>query len=319
MFFRMAVDKPIPVQTRAYLRGIPGLPLAMQRLMADDAGAHAVYEWGEIKGKDSRAMWMRSLRAGDTAWLPSLQCLVTPPDARPKKYSPTIDLGASVAELTAREVRIVDAKAKIDSASDPAKWAEHVRAAMARASQGERSRRSLMRSLKKARGMGMPGVVARWESEAKAADRERAMVIWTSSMFKSDQAAAAALPEDLQGLSGSTLRRILGPRRPGDAKAGGRPPKSSKRNKARLRYVYFIQRGRTREVKIGSAYDVRARLTILRTSTPDNLRLIGTVVGDNTTEREMHKRFSEYRIRGEWFKMEGELAAFIKALPKPTA
>lgn len=26
----------------------------------------------------------------------------------------------------------------------------------------------------------------------------------------------------------------------------------------------------------------------------------------------MHKRFAEYRIRGEWFRIEGELAAFLK-------
>lgn len=220
MFFNMLDAKP-PVQTRAYLRAIPGLPIARQREMAADLNPHATYEWNEAKGMNARTLWLRSLREGDTAWVPSLMCLVLPPDGRPERYRPTSDLGSVLAELCARRVEIVDEKAKV-STRDPNKWAAHVRLSMDRASQGERSRRTLLRSIKKAQEARAPGVVTRWLADAKAKERRQAMLIWTSTTFTSDVEAAAALPPELAALSGSSIRRILGPRRPNDPSAGGR-------------------------------------------------------------------------------------------------
>lgn len=219
-------------ETRAYIRSIPGLPVAKQRQMAEDARCHVIFEFGTSK-RDLRDDWMRSLRAGDTAWLPSILCLVVPPDARPKRFRPVADLGAVLAELCSRGVIIYDAKADLQSVNPdnsedlttPRLWADHVRWAMERASQGERSLASLARARKKAAGLREPGIVARWKARAKAADLKAARMIWTSSMFSSDVEAAAALPEDLAKLSGPTLRRILGRRRPGDKRAGGRPRK----------------------------------------------------------------------------------------------
>lgn len=222
----------IRVETRAYIRSIPGLPVAKQRQMAEDARCNVIFQYGDSK-RDVRADWMNSLRAGDTAWLPSILCLVVPPDARPEKFRPVADLGAVLAELCSRGVIIYDAKKDLQSVkpddpedlSTPRRWADHVRWAMERASQGERSLASLARARKKAAGMREPGIVARWKARAKAAELKAARMIWTSSMFTSDVEAAAALPEDLAKLSGPTLRRILGRRRPGDKRAGGRPRK----------------------------------------------------------------------------------------------
>lgn len=219
--FSIMLSGKLKSQTRAYLRAIPGLPISRQREMAADLKSDATYEWNEVKGMNARTLWMRSLREGDTAWVPSLMCLVLPPDGRPERYRPTSDLGAVLAELCARRVEIVDAKANV-STTDPNKWAAHVRLSMDRASQGERSRRTLLRSIKKANAERAPGVVTRWLADAKAKDRRQALLIWTSSTFNSDVDAAAALPDELKVLSGSTLRRILGPRRPNDPRAGGR-------------------------------------------------------------------------------------------------
>lgn len=220
MFIFMIVEK----QTRAYLRAIPGLPIERQREMAADAGC-IVYEFGEHKKMDARQAWARSLREGDTAWLPSLLSLILPPDNRPERYRPTSDLAAILAELCARRVEIVDAKARV-STRDPTAWANHVRLTMERASQGERSRAALRRSVKKAQAARMPGVVARWLADAKAKDRLAAQRVWTSVLYSNDVDAAAALPPELAQLSGGTLRKILGPRRPGDKRAGGRPRKT---------------------------------------------------------------------------------------------
>lgn len=225
MFSIMVVEN----QTRAYIRAIPGLPIARQREMAADVGAHATYEWGEAgKQMDIRSAWLRSLRPGDVAWLPSVLCLIVPPDSRPERYRPTSDLGAVLADLCARGVIIEDAKAKV-STRDPTKWGAHIRWAMDRASQGERSRAAMRRAAKKSQVERMPGTVARWLADGKAKDREAARRVWTSALFRSDQEAADALPPELSGLSGSTLRRILGPRRPGDPRAGGRGKKRKSR------------------------------------------------------------------------------------------
>lgn len=200
--------------------------------MAEDAKCNVIFQYGDSK-RDVRADWMMSLRAGDTAWLPSVLCLVVPPADRPKRFRPVADLGAVLAELCSRGVVIYDARADLQSVNPenpddletPRRWADHVRWAMERASQGERSLASLARARKKAHGKREPGIVTRWKAKAKAADLKAARLIWTSSTFTSDVEAAAALPEDLAKLSGPTLRRILGRRRPGDKRAGGRPRK----------------------------------------------------------------------------------------------
>lgn len=97
----------------------------------------------------------------------------------------------------------------------------------------------------------------------------------------------------------------------------GGAPRLDKNGEPRVRYVYFIQRGRTKNVKIGSAYDVKSRFQSLRTSSPDHLRLIAYVEGDKHTEAELHERFKKQWVRREWFKLEGDLAKFIAKLPKP--
>ena len=301
-------------QTRAYLRAIPGLPIDRQREMAADAGC-IVYEFGEARGQDVRSAWIRSLREGDTAWLPSLLVLVVPRDKRPEKYRPTSDLGAVLAEMFARRVVIYDAKARVSSA-DPSAWGRHVKLMLEKASQGERSFASIRRATKKGMATRTPGVVTRWLADAKALDRLAAQRIWTSTLYKSDRDAAAALPAELAQLSGNSIRAILGPRRPGDERAGGRPRKDGKSKVQRVRYVYFIQRGRAKEVKIGSAYDVRSRLTTLRTSTADDLRLIGVLAGDDSTERIIQQKFAAHWIRREWYRLDGDLAEFVKHLPK---
>jgi hypothetical protein len=90
-----------------------------------------------------------------------------------------------------------------------------------------------------------------------------------------------------------------------------------KNGEPRVRYVYFIQRGRTNNVKIGSAYDVHRRFNSLKTSSPDHLRLLAYIEGDKHTEAELHERFKKQLVRREWFKLEGDLAKFIAKLPKP--
>lgn len=83
--------------------------------------------------------------------------------------------------------------------------------------------------------------------------------------------------------------------------------------------VYFIQYGNTKRVKIGTAENVVKRMSALRTSSPGDYRLLATIPGDDVVEAEMHRRFSKYWLRREWFKLEGKLAAYIASIRVPEA
>jgi len=78
-------------------------------------------------------------------------------------------------------------------------------------------------------------------------------------------------------------------------------------------HTYFITRESVHHkpvyVKIGKSRDPVSRINNLQTSSPTELRTLFILEGDR--EREMHTLFAEYRIRGEWFRVEGRLKQFI--------
>ena len=82
-------------------------------------------------------------------------------------------------------------------------------------------------------------------------------------------------------------------------------------------YIYFILNYDSQAVKIGIAKNVKRRLASLQTSSPSELKLLGTMktksVNDaKKIEKSLHTRFDENRIRGEWFKADTELLNYIK-------
>jgi len=53
------------------------------------------------------------------------------------------------------------------------------------------------------------------------------------------------------------------------------------------------------------------RLAALQTSNPYQLSIVKSIPGTFKTEKDFHRIFSKYRIRGEWFRNEGVLKTFI--------
>jgi hypothetical protein len=45
--------------------------------------------------------------------------------------------------------------------------------------------------------------------------------------------------------------------------------------------------------------------------TPEPVKLYALLEGWAKEEQTLHQRFAEYRLQGEWFRREGELAAWI--------
>jgi hypothetical protein len=66
-------------------------------------------------------------------------------------------------------------------------------------------------------------------------------------------------------------------------------------------FVYFIQSGTAGPVKIGLSKAPTQRVSKLQTGNPRELILRHVIPGDRIVEDELHDRFKEARIRGEWF------------------
>ena len=78
-------------------------------------------------------------------------------------------------------------------------------------------------------------------------------------------------------------------------------------------YVYFIQADENGPIKIGfTSGDPQRRLNQLQTAHPAALRLIGAIKGTTAQERELHKRLSEWRLKGEWFEPHPSVMAVVQ-------
>jgi hypothetical protein len=76
----------------------------------------------------------------------------------------------------------------------------------------------------------------------------------------------------------------------------------------RLGWIYYIGCMETHRLKIGfTAGDPHKRLDKLQTGSPTRLVLLGLDVGTSATERALHARFSNERVRGEWFRVSENL------------
>ena len=76
--------------------------------------------------------------------------------------------------------------------------------------------------------------------------------------------------------------------------------------------IYFIGQGDD-YVKIGyTKGSVAHRLTSIQTGNPHELKLLLTLEGGRKAEYSYHSTFAPYHVRGEWYHLSKEIAAFIK-------
>lgn len=77
--------------------------------------------------------------------------------------------------------------------------------------------------------------------------------------------------------------------------------------------IYFIGNIENKVCKIGYSNNIPERLKALQTSCPFDLEILKTSCSLYKKEREYHKKFLKLNIRGEWFKLEGDLNDYIKS------
>ncbi len=78
--------------------------------------------------------------------------------------------------------------------------------------------------------------------------------------------------------------------------------------------VYFIQSDGG-PIKIGKSKNVWGRLNKMQSDSPGQLRILAT--STSLDESDLHCRFAQHRIRGEWFSPATELLELIATLTKP--
>jgi len=80
-------------------------------------------------------------------------------------------------------------------------------------------------------------------------------------------------------------------------------------------WVYFIESAGNGHIKIGfTKGEVEARRRALQTGSPETLRVLAQVRGDEKLERRLHARFATSRVVGEWFEPSDALLAYIDGI-----
>ena len=76
-------------------------------------------------------------------------------------------------------------------------------------------------------------------------------------------------------------------------------------------FIYVIRAGE--RVKVGFSRNVERRLREMQTHSPDDLELVLAVAGSPVLEHELHARFGDLSLRGEWFRYEQPIRDFVAA------
>lgn len=83
------------------------------------------------------------------------------------------------------------------------------------------------------------------------------------------------------------------------------------------RYIYFIRKKGTDEVKIGISEAPANRLLQLQHASGTELEIVRTVPGHEGLEKRLHQHFADKRLKGEWFKIaQPEIDAVIKKIQR---
>ncbi|MBX9659093.1 MAG: GIY-YIG nuclease family protein [Nitrospiraceae bacterium] len=66
-------------------------------------------------------------------------------------------------------------------------------------------------------------------------------------------------------------------------------------------YIYVIQLGEHGPIKIGHSQNPKKRVDLLQVGAAERIYVRAITPGSVADEKALHKKYSEYRLRGEWF------------------
>jgi hypothetical protein len=165
--------------------------------------------------------------------------------------------------------------------------------------------------------IGSMGGEAHAEAIRKARmPKEEARMIWLDQRISTAEAVKRMGPY----WSKPTAQRAFGP----SGRSKG-PFKAEKANAApapihpKIRrakapgQVYFLLARKGGAVKIGFSAKGVSRINDLQIAHHEPLKLVALIRGSRAKEAALHKKFAQYRIRGEWFRYAGEVKDFVVA------
>ncbi len=82
----------------------------------------------------------------------------------------------------------------------------------------------------------------------------------------------------------------------------------------RVRAIYFVTCEGDFPIKIGMSSNVVERMRDIRTALPFEPILLASFQGTSRDERDIHKRFDHLKLRGEWFRRDDDLLAYIEQI-----
>jgi hypothetical protein len=78
-------------------------------------------------------------------------------------------------------------------------------------------------------------------------------------------------------------------------------------------WLYVVQAGAAGPVKIGTTTNLPRRVAELQVGNAAALTVLLKIPGDGGDEVRLHRRFARLRERGEWFRPDPEILAWIEA------
>lgn len=75
--------------------------------------------------------------------------------------------------------------------------------------------------------------------------------------------------------------------------------------------IYFIYNPLNKLVRIGHSKQVKQLLSSLKTNSGIEMELLGVILGDAAKEKELHQRYQEKHVRGEWYRLTDEIEGDI--------
>lgn len=285
---------------RGYALDQKGFPKSVQIAALKAGGVKTIYEDDQLPGA------IQALRGkDDVLWVHGLRGLATSREGVIAQLDKIHDKNGSAGDITT---------GRLSSGRDGAKLLSEAVAAFGNERRGPGSA---------AAKNGAIGGVA----SAKAYARGRmpivqASLIWADKTLSNQEALERINgdPAYPKPYSLVTLYRQLGAR---EVMAGRRTPKTVAKAKVRQQKVslrdgavYFVRADGRGPVKIGFSTGADGRLKSLQTSHHGELAIIAAIPGTQESERSLHKHFAKLRLKGEWFKYQGELRRYIEGLPK---
>lgn len=239
---------------------------------------------------------IKSLRPGDEVWVTSLARLVTK----------RVDLRRAIDAIHSKECIVIEAASDRRSDRDGAPMALDAADELMGEARGL--------TAEQAQRFGAKGAAASVQLTMEKFAKRRMAPLEATKIWTDPDLATLSNHAVLRRMPGWTQRmayRHIGPR----GLAKGRPRSDgSLSERSRPGFIYFLQNGRRKIIKIGFTRDHGGRFASLQMANPDELKVLATIRGTRLLEAELHKRFAKFTVRGEWFRLEGDLAKYVAGL-----